>query len=46
MKADLLIFKNNCRQGLDLLKETREAYQLLLVFGDRELMCLPDVIPG
>lgn len=46
MKADLLIFKNNCWQGLDLLKETPKAYQLLLVFGDRELICLQDVIPG
>ena len=45
MIADLLIFKNGSWQGFNQLKETPDSYQLLLIFGDRELICLPDIIP-
>lgn len=45
MITNLLIFKNGSWQGLNQLKDTPESYQLLLVFGDRELLCLPDIIP-
>jgi len=45
MKSDLLIFKDGAWQGLDQLKDAPHNYQLLLLFGDRELMTLPDVIP-
>ena len=45
MIADLLIFKNGSWQGFNQLKDTPDSYQLLLVFGDCELLCLPDIVP-
>jgi hypothetical protein len=45
MIADLLIFKDGSWEGLNQVKQTPDSYQLLLVFGEREIMCLPDVVP-
>ena len=45
MIADLLIFKAGSWEGLNQLKQTPDSYQLLLVFGDRELISLPDIVP-
>lgn len=45
MLADLLLFKEASWKGFHELRKNPSDYQLLMVFGDRDLLGLPDILP-
>lgn len=45
MLADILLFKDAGWNGFQELRKNPSDYQLLMVFGDRDLLGLPDILP-
>jgi hypothetical protein len=45
MLADIIIFKEQRWAGLQDLRKNPSDYQLLMVFGERNLLTLPDILP-
>ena len=45
MLADIIIFKEQRWAGLQVLRKNPSDYQLLMVFGERNLLTLPDILP-
>ncbi len=45
MLADILTFKETSWEGFQELRKNSSDYQLLMVFGDRDLLGLPDILP-
>lgn len=45
MLADTLLFKDAGWYGFQELRKNPSEYQLLMVFGDRDLLGLPDILP-
>lgn len=45
MLADIIIFKEGSWNGFQELRKNQTDYQLLMVFGERDLLQLPDIIP-
>lgn len=45
MQADILVFEHNQWSGFENLRDLPQAYQLLLLMGDRHQLILPAVLP-